>query len=109
MEYPSPKEYPDQYSVILDYDVFYPDLYSAKNESVFRIIEIDGDIHWQKRSAVERTNFRNARYEAAGIPFIWLTDIEAREKEIRWIVWNLAEKLGIKPSPMPRPLNQNII
>ncbi len=87
--------------VLRDWDVFYPDIF-VKDVQPIIIVEIDGPVHWQNSKVVRRTNYRNECYEKAGFKFIWLTRVEAREKVDRVFITNLGEKLGIKPSPMPR-------
>ncbi len=84
-----------------DWDVFYPDIF-VKDVKPMIIIEIDGPVHWENSKVVKRTNYRNECYEKAGFQFLWLTRVEAREKVFSHFILNLAEKLGMKPSPLPR-------
>ena len=95
--YLSPQE------VLVDWEVFYPDVF-VKNVQPMIVCEIDGKVHWENNKAVARTNLRNACYESAGFNFVWLTDIEVREKSMRFFIENLAEKLGMKPRLVPKSL-----
>ena len=87
--------------VLKDWEVFYPDVF-VRNVQPMIVCEIDGKVHWQNSKAVDRTNLRNSCYESAGFNFVWLTDIEVREKSLRFFIENLAEKLGMKPRLMPK-------
>lgn len=83
--------------VFAKYHVHNPDLL-IKTTPNPTIIEIDGPVHWQNSHAVKNTNRRNEHYEAAGIPYLWLTRDEVRKNSTTELVNRLAVWLQKAPN-----------
>ena len=75
---PDPKIYRSKEEVWHDYFVQLPDLQINVLPKP-TVVEIDGDVHWQNKKAIKRTNERNLHYEQAEITMLWFTRKEVRE------------------------------
>ncbi len=97
----SPIGYHSKEAIYKDFHVHFPDLFIKARKTPI-IIEIDGPSHWSTARGIKKTNERNEHYTSSDAQFIWMTDAEARDRNTAHVVLNLSERLGLKPSPLPR-------
>ena len=55
-----------------NYYIHVPDIFIS-TQSGYKIVEIDGSIHFNSQKGVKNTNLRNEHYQYAGINLCWLT------------------------------------
>lgn len=65
-----PKECLTRQEVLSKYYIHIPDIF-VKTQHGYKIVELDGDVHFNSTKGVKNTNLRNEHYDYAGIKYVW--------------------------------------
>jgi hypothetical protein len=76
------------------YEIFIPDIF-IKTKQGYKIVELDGDFHFNTKKGVKRTNQRNEMYEYAGIKMIWFYTPKLMKMTIDEIVHTIEDSCWI--------------